>query len=295
MTIFGLSMVPTSHLSPVLWGSSLGLAPVRSGARGATCRALRLRGGAGLAAKPANLSDEALAALIAPSGPLSAFEEAMLLPDVQPAKGADGTELCGIGLSVARSPPFTVMSIADDSPAAKARPKLDGGDELLAIDGAPVANLSWADVRTRCLGPEGSEVCLSVRKLHAPSGMDVVTVPLRRARAYLPPFVVPVSDERLDAPPARSVRGGPACSLRARQSRLPSSALRNNPACPAHRCQQHLSLHLCASGLQRVPLPLRAERALLLSLRPLSALCAGTRRSSRTTRPCKRRAQSWRG
>jgi len=89
-----------------------------------------------------------------------------------------------------------------------------------------------------------------------------VTVPLRRARAYLPPFVVPVSDERLEAPPARSVRGGPACSLRARQSRLPSSALRNNPTCPAHRYQQHLSLHLSASGLQRLPLPLRAERAL---------------------------------
>jgi C-terminal processing protease CtpA/Prc len=88
-------------------------------------------------------------------------------------------ELTGIGAVLApRGERLAIVSVLAAGGAAEAG--LGAGDEVLRIDGQPVAELSFADAVMLIRGPEGSTVTLGVRKRGAADGQELPVVVYRR-------------------------------------------------------------------------------------------------------------------
>lgn len=94
----------------------------------------------------------------------------------------------GVGITVeVREGRLFIADVFEDGPAAEAR--LAAGDEIVAVDGAPVAGATPAETIARIRGEEGTAVVLSVR-----AGGEGAPDDLRLVR------------ERLSVPPVRGIR-----------------------------------------------------------------------------------------
>jgi carboxyl-terminal processing protease len=83
-----------------------------------------------------------------------------------------------VGWSAAR---VRVVDVPSDGPAARAG--LQPGDVILAIEGAPVAGLSAAEVHARLRGEVGSEVRLTVLRDDVELVLTVPRTPYARGAA----------------------------------------------------------------------------------------------------------------
>jgi carboxyl-terminal processing protease len=91
-------------------------------------------------------------------------------------------EFAGLGMQVTMENGLVkVISPIDDTPAARAG--LKPGDLILAIDKAPVSDMTLSDAVDKLRGPVGTQVTLSVRR----QGVDPFEVTLTRAEIHVDP------------------------------------------------------------------------------------------------------------
>jgi carboxyl-terminal processing protease len=91
-------------------------------------------------------------------------------------------EFAGLGMQVTMENGLVkIISPIDDTPAARAG--LKPGDLILAIDKAPVTDMSLSDAVDKLRGPVGSQVKLTLRR----QGLDPFEVTLTRAEIHVDP------------------------------------------------------------------------------------------------------------
>jgi carboxyl-terminal processing protease len=91
-------------------------------------------------------------------------------------------EFAGLGMQVTMENGLVkIISPIDDTPAARAG--LKPGDLILAIDQAPVTDMTLSDAVDKLRGPVGSQVKLTVRR----QGVDPFEVTLTRAEIHVEP------------------------------------------------------------------------------------------------------------
>ena len=96
-------------------------------------------------------------------------------------------QFVGIGIRNTPSPPFTVIDVIPDSPAERAG--LRPGDVIVAVDGAPTADLTVREFSALIRGPRDTPVTLRIQR---PGEAELREVTLTRA-----PIVVPTVIYRL--------------------------------------------------------------------------------------------------
>ena len=119
-----------------------------------------------------------------------------LRPPARPTT-RDGRPLCGVGLLLSSTKPHCVEYIHPGSPADLCA-KILLGDQVVAMDGKGLAELSWEQIRDMGLGFEGTALALEVLPAEAVRGRAEhasFTVELQRTADFLPRWARPADDD----------------------------------------------------------------------------------------------------